>query len=121
MRARALEFGADVALNSADPEVAVKVRRETGDLGLAAAFDFAGVPAVQDQALGCMGAAGRLALVGITGKPLTISDGRMSGYQQQVRGHYGSARDVLPFREAPKAVERLRREEGNPIRLVLGP
>jgi len=51
VRARALEFGADVALDSADPEVAVKVRRETGDLGLAAAFDFAGIPAVQDQAL----------------------------------------------------------------------
>jgi len=83
--------------------VAVKVRRETGDLGLAAAFDFAGIPAVQDQALGCMGAAGRLALVGITGKPLTISDGRTSGYQQQqVRGHYGSARDVLPLSEAPR-------------------
>ena len=144
MRARALEFGADVALDSADPEVAVKVRRETGDLGLAAAFDFAGVPAVQDQALGCMSAAGRLALVGITGKPLTISDSRTSGYQQQqVRDHYGSApervtelvmlagrsrislarsvSDVLPLSEAPKAVERLRREEGNPIRLVLRP
>ena len=143
-RDRALDFGADLALDSADPELAVKVRRETGDLGLAAAFDFAGVPAVQDQALGCLGTAGRLVLVGITGKPLTISDSRTFGYlNQQVRGHYGSApehvtelvmlagrgrislarsvSDVLPLSEAPKAVERLRRKEGNPIRLVLRP
>jgi threonine dehydrogenase-like Zn-dependent dehydrogenase len=143
-RARALDFGADIALDSADPELAAKVRHETGGLGLAAAFDFAGVPAVQEQAIGCLGKAGRLVLVGITGKPLTISDSRTFGYlNQQVRGHYGSApdhvtelvmlagrgrislarsvSDVLPLSEAPKAVERLRRKEGNPIRLVLQP
>ena len=143
-RKRALDFGADIALDSADPELARKVRRETGDLGLAAAFDFAGVPAVQEQAVGCLGASGRLVLVGINDKPLTISDSRTFGYrQQQVRGHYGSApehvtelvmlagrgrislarsvSDVLPLSEAPKAVERLRHKEGNPIRLVLQP
>ena len=143
-RKRALDFGADIALDSADPELARKVRRETGDLGLAAAFDFAGVPAVQEQAVGCLGASGRLVLVGINDKPLTISDSRTFGYlQQQVRGHYGSApehvtelvmlagrgrislarsvSDILPLSEAPKAVERLRHKEGNPIRLVLQP
>ena len=143
-RKRALDFGADLALDSADPKLAVKVRRETGDLGLAAAFDFAGVPAVQEQAIGCLGQAGRLVLVGINDKPLTISDSRTFGYlQQQVRGHYGSppehvtelvmlagrgrinlarsVSDILPLSEAPKAVERLRRKEGNPIRLVLQP
>ena len=143
-RKRALDFGADIALDSADPELARKVRRETGDLGLAAAFDFAGVPAVQEQAVGCLGQTGRLVLVGINDKPLTISDSRTFGYlQQQVRGHYGSApehvtelvmlagrgrislarsvSDILPLSEAPKAVERLRRKEGNPIRLVLQP
>jgi D-arabinose 1-dehydrogenase-like Zn-dependent alcohol dehydrogenase len=143
-RGRALDFGADVAFNSADPELAVKVRQETDGLGLAAAFDFAGVPAVREQAIDCLGASGRLVLVGINDKPLTISDSRAFGYfQQQVRGHYGSApehvtelvmlagrgrislarsvSDVLPLSEAPKAVERLRRKEGNPIRLVLQP
>jgi D-arabinose 1-dehydrogenase-like Zn-dependent alcohol dehydrogenase len=143
-RDRALDFGADAALDSADPELAARVRHETGGLGLAAAFDFAGVPAVHEQAIGCLGTAGRLVLVGITGKPLTISDSRTFGYlQQQVRGHYGSTpahvtelvmlagrgrislarsvSDVLPLSEAPKAVERLRRKEGNPIRLVLQP
>jgi D-arabinose 1-dehydrogenase-like Zn-dependent alcohol dehydrogenase len=143
-RDRAMDFGADLALDSADPELAVRVRREAGGRGLAAAFDFAGVPAAQKQALGCLGEAGRLVLVGISGKPLTVSDSRTFGYlQQQLRGHYGSApvhvtelvmlagrgrislarsvSDVLPLSEAPKAVERLRRKEGNPIRLVLRP
>ena len=143
-RARALDFGADVAFDSADPELVGKVRQEAGGPGLAAAFDFAGIPAVHEQALGCLGAAGRLVLVGITDKPLTISDSRTFSYlQQQLRGHYGSAPEhvtelvmlagrgrislarsvsgVLPLGEAPKAVERLRRKEGNPIRLVLQP
>ena len=143
-RQRALDFGADAAFDSADPELAGKVRQETGGPGLAVAFDFAGVPAVQDQALGCLGQDGRLVLVGISGKPVTVSDSRTFGYLgQQVRGHYGSApehvtevvmlagrgrislarsvSDVLPLAEAPKAVERLRRKEGNPIRLVLRP
>ena len=143
-RERAMDFGADAASDSADPELAAKVRHETGGLGLAAAFDFAGVPAVQEQAVSCLAAAGRLVLVGISDKPLTISDSRTFGYlQQQVRGHYGSTpehvtelvmlagrgrislarsvSDILPLSEAPKAVERLRRKEGNQIRLILQP
>ena len=91
-RQRALQFGADLALDSADPELADTVRRETGGHGLAAAFDFAGVPPVRDQAVRCLGPAGRLVLVGMTDKPLTITDGTtFSHFQQQVRGHYGSA------------------------------
>jgi D-arabinose 1-dehydrogenase-like Zn-dependent alcohol dehydrogenase len=143
-RERALQFGGDVALDPADPELADTVRQETGGLGLAAAFDFAGVPPVREQAVRCLGAAGRLVLVGLTDKPLTITDGTAFSYfQQQVRGHFGSApehvselvkltarsridfarsvSDVLPLSEAPKAVERLQHKEGNPIRLVLRP
>jgi D-arabinose 1-dehydrogenase-like Zn-dependent alcohol dehydrogenase len=143
-RERALQFGADVALDAADPELTGTVRQETGGLGLAVAFDFAGVPPVREQAIRCLGPAGRLVLVGMTDKPLTITDGTTFSYfQQQVRGHYGSAPEhvselvkligrgridfarsvsgVLPLSEAPKAVERLTRKEGNPIRLVLQP
>lgn len=143
-RERALQFGGDVALDPTDPELADRVRQETGGLGLAAAFDFAGVPPVREQAVRCLGAAGRLVLVGLTDKPLTITDGTAFSYsQQQVRGHFGSApehvselvkltargridfarsvSDVLPLSEALKAVEQLRHKEGNPIRLVLRP
>ncbi len=143
-RERALAFGADMAFSSDDPELPARVRGETGGAGLAAAFDFAGAPAVREQAVRCLGPGGRLVLVGLTDKPLTISDGTAFSYfQQQVLGHYGSSDEhvvqlvelvrrgrldfsrsvsgVLPLAEAQEAVDRLLRKEGNPVRLILRP
>lgn len=143
-RERALAFGADLALDAADDGLPQRVREATGGRGLAVAFDFAGVAAVREQAVGCLGAEGRLVLVGLTNKPLTITDGTAFSYfRQQVRGHYGSEpehltelvnlvahrrvdfgrsiTDVLPLDQAHEAVDRLNRKEGNPIRLVLRP
>ncbi|MCI0386956.1 zinc-binding dehydrogenase [Streptomyces sp. CNQ085] len=143
-RERALAFGADLALSSDDPELPARVRGETGGDGLAFAFDFAGVPAVREQAARCLGPGGRLVLVGLTDRPLTISDGTAFSYfQQQVLGHYGSSDEhvtqlvelvrrhrldfsrsvsgVLPLAEAGEAVGRLLRKEGSPVRLILRP
>ncbi|GAB3213249.1 zinc-binding dehydrogenase [Marinactinospora endophytica] len=143
-RERALQFGADVALDPADPSLSQRVRAETGGAGLAVAFDFAGVAAVREQAVACLGPGGRLVLVGLTDRPLEIRNGTTFSYfQQQIRGHYGSSEEhltqlveltrrhrlefsrsvseVLPLAEADRAVERLLRKEGNPIRLVLTP
>jgi threonine dehydrogenase-like Zn-dependent dehydrogenase len=144
-RERALAAGADFALDSADPGLRATVTTLTGGAGLAAAFDFAGVPAVREQALRVLAPKGRLVLVGLTDKPLTVSDGtRFSYLQQQILGHYGSdmpvalpqllrliqngrldfsgsISDVLPLTEAARAVERLEKKEGNPIRLILRP
>lgn len=143
-RERALAFGADLALSADDPELPARVRGETGGAGLAVAFDFAGVPAVREQAVRCLGQGGRLVLVGLTDKPLTITDGTAFSYfQQQVLGHYGSFDEhvvqlvelvrrhrlefsrsvsgVLPLAEAGEAVDRLLRKEGNPVRLILRP
>ncbi|GGL62508.1 alcohol dehydrogenase [Streptomyces fumigatiscleroticus] len=144
-RERALAAGADLALDSADPELRTAIGSVTGGAGLAAAFDFAGVPAVREQALGVLAPKGRLVLVGLTDKPLGVADGtRFSYLQQQILGHYGSdmpvslpqllrlieggrldfaasISDVLPLSEAARAVERLEKKEGNPIRLILRP
>ncbi|MEW2349194.1 zinc-binding dehydrogenase [Streptomyces sp. NPDC006684] len=145
-RERALAFGADLALDAADPELRQKIRAATRGAGLAAAFDFAGVPAVREQAITCLAPGGRLVLVGLTNKPLTIPDGTAFSYfQQQILGHYGSSdvhvdqlvrlaalgrldfarsiSEVLPLSEAPKAVDRLLRKTGGPapVRLVLKP
>jgi threonine dehydrogenase-like Zn-dependent dehydrogenase len=144
-RERALAAGADFALDSADPDLRATVATITGGAGIAAAFDFAGVPAVREQALRVLAPKGRLVLVGLTDKPLTVSDGtRFSYLQQQILGHYGSdmpvalpqllrliqngrldfsgsISDVLPLAEAAQAVERLEKKEGNPIRLILRP
>lgn len=142
-RERALEFGADLAFDPAEPDLRKKIFKATGG-GLAAAFDFAGVAAVREQAIVCLAPEGRLVLVGLTDKPITITGGTSFSYfQQQLRGHYGSQPEdvtqlvklqglhrvefsrsvsaVMPLADAAKAVHALDAKEGNPIRIVLKP
>lgn len=149
-RERALDLGADLALDPADEELRKKVFAATGRRGLDAAFDFAGVAAVRDQAASVLARGtvgrrgGRLVLVGMTNQPLAIQDGTaFTAAQRSVVGSYGSvpqdvddlvklvragrldlARSVsgeFPLAEAPAAVEALEHKVGNPIRLVLKP
>ncbi len=142
-RQRALDFGADLALDPAD-DVASAVRELTGGPGLAVAFDFAGVAAVREQAVGALERNGALVLVGLTDQPLTITKGTQFSYlQQRILGHYGSGpahvdelvslirhhrldlsasiSGTLPLADAAKGVEQLATKDGNPIRLVIQP
>ncbi|MER7010368.1 zinc-binding dehydrogenase [Saccharopolyspora sp. NPDC000359] len=143
-RERALTFGADLALDPADPDFTAAVRRATDGHGLDVAFDFAGVPAVREQAATALCRGGAMVLVGLAPQPLTIADGtRFSWNKNQVRGHYGSGpehveqlirlaatgrldlspsiTDHLPLAEAEEAVHRLENKTGDPVRLVLVP
>lgn len=143
-RERSRAFGADEVLDPGDAEFTRTVRRLTGGAGLAAAFDFAGVPAVREQAMKVLAPEGRLVITGLANRPVTIPNDLAFAYQRQsVRGHYGSEPEdveqlvdlarigrldvsrsisgVLPLEDAPKAIEQLERKEGNPIRLVLKP
>ncbi|MET9089907.1 zinc-binding dehydrogenase [Streptomyces sp. NPDC004237] len=143
-RERALAFGADHALDPADPDFADRVRAATDGRGLDFAFDCAGVPAVREQAASVLGLGGSLILVGITPRPLTITEGLTFNYlQKQVRGHYGgtaesvselvrltaagrldlapSITDHIPLIDAADAVSRLETKIGDPIRLILVP
>jgi D-arabinose 1-dehydrogenase-like Zn-dependent alcohol dehydrogenase len=143
-RERALEFGADLALDPMDPEFDARIAAATKGAGLDAAIDFAGVAPVRKQALGALRPGGRLVLVGISGGPLTVeSDGLFQYTRKQILGHYGSeprhvaelvrlvelgrldfSRSVsgtLPLADAARAVERLESKQGNPVRLVLIP
>ncbi|MFF3634288.1 zinc-binding dehydrogenase [Streptomyces sp. NPDC002250] len=112
-------------------------------LGLDFAFDCAGVPAVREQAASVLGMGGSLIVVGITPKPLTITEGLTFSYvQKQVRGHYGGfpesvselvrltaagrldlapSTDHIPLVDAADAVSRLQNKTGDPIRLILVP
>jgi threonine dehydrogenase-like Zn-dependent dehydrogenase len=142
-RQRALDFGADLALDPSE-DVATRIRELTGGAGLAHAFDFAGVPAVREQAVRCLERDGGLVLVGLTDQPLTVRNGtQFSYFGQRLLGHYGSEPEhvqqlvdlirygrldlsrsisgTLPLEEAARGVEALERKEGNPIRLVLLP
>lgn len=142
-RARALEFGADLAFDSADADLPRQVFEATGGAGLDVAYDMAGVSAVREQAVRCLGPGGRLVLVGLTPEPLTITNSiALSFRQQQVLGHYGSRGGVerlialarhhrldlsrsisgrVPLADAADAVAALQSKSGDPIRLVLVP
>ncbi|OKJ18331.1 zinc-binding dehydrogenase [Streptomyces sp. CB00316] len=143
-RDRALHFGADLALDSGDPLLHEQVLGATGGGGLEAAFDFAGVPAVREQALSVLAPKGRLVLVGLSDQPLTVTHStRFSYLQHRILGHYGSEEHhvaqlvrlaeggrlnfsrsitgVLPLEGAATAVRRMETKEGDPVRLILRP
>lgn len=143
-RERALAFGADAALDPADPGLREALGALTGGRGLDVAFDFAGVPAVREQALTVLGKKGRLVLVGLAQQPVTIPSDTVFAYLgQAVLGHYGSEPEhveqlvalsrqgrldladsisgVIALADAGKAVEQVHRKQGNPIRLILRP
>ena len=143
-RQRALELGADLALDPGDPGFAAAMDEATGGRRLDVAFDFAGVDAVRKQAINSLGVDGRLVLVGLSGRSVTIENSTSFSYnRRQLRGHYGSephhveqlvafarlgrlelSRSVsvtLPLAEAARAVAMLENKEGNPIRIVLVP
>ncbi|MGK5530995.1 zinc-binding dehydrogenase [Streptomyces sp. URMC 129] len=143
-RERALAFGADLALDPAAPDFGDELRRATEGAGLDVAFDFAGVPAVREQAARALATGGVLVLVGLTPQPLSLANGTLFSYRgNQVRGHYGSdpehveqlvrlastgrldlAPSVsghLPLTEAAEAVSRLEHKTGDPVRLILVP
>ncbi|MPY56574.1 zinc-binding dehydrogenase [Streptomyces spongiae] len=143
-RERALLFGADVALDPSDPEFDEAVAQATGGRGIEVAFDFAGHPAVREQAATTLGPGGVMVLAGLTPAPLTVQDSIKFCYLgQQVRGQYGSQpedvealvrlastgrldlapsiTDHIPLAEAADAVARLEKKVGDPIRLVLVP
>ncbi|CUU54792.1 zinc-binding dehydrogenase [Frankia sp. CcI49] len=143
-RARALELGADLALDPRDPTLKDQILFLTEGAGLNAAFDFAGVASVYDQVLGVLAEEGRLVVVGLSGRPLTLRDSTTFSYRKhRIMGHFGSGddvvprlvdlvdhgrldfsrsiTDVLPLGKASVAVRRMHTKEGNPLRLILAP
>ena len=72
VRQRALDLGADLALDSRDPELPAKIREITGGLGLDAAFDAVGLGVTFEQALASLGNGGRLVGVGMSAEELGL-------------------------------------------------
>jgi alcohol dehydrogenase len=70
-RAAALSFGADVALSPED-DVVGAVRELTGGLGADVAIEAVGLPATFDLTVAVVRAGGRVANVGVHGKPTTL-------------------------------------------------
>jgi threonine dehydrogenase-like Zn-dependent dehydrogenase len=143
-RERAREFGADAALDPMAADFSKQVLRVTGGLGLDFAFDFAGVPAVRDQASDVLAPGGALVLVGLAPEPITLTSSvAFSRRKRRLLGHYGSSalqveelvtlvrhhrldlrRSVsgrIPLRDAAEAVRILSEGKNGQVRLVLRP
>ncbi|WP_017603697.1 zinc-binding dehydrogenase [Nocardiopsis alkaliphila] len=143
-RARALELGADQALDPTSSGFLTRVGQLTHGRGLDVAFDFTGVRAVREQAVRLLSEHGRLILVGSTGRPLDVENGARFGYlRQRILGHHGSEpehvvqlvdligsgrldlsrsiSDTFSLEQVPEAVERLGGRSGTSVRLVLQP
>jgi D-arabinose 1-dehydrogenase-like Zn-dependent alcohol dehydrogenase len=143
-RARALDRGADFALDPAGEDVPARIREITGGRGLDLAVDLVGANAVLAQAAQCIGRNGRVVMIGLSPAPIQLGAGVNFGVRSQsLLGHLGyhkrhldqlveivargrldvsrSISGILPLEDVAAGVERLAKKEGNPIRLVVRP
>lgn len=141
---RALEVGADYALNTRDKQLKNKIAELTGGRKLDVAFDAVGLKTTFEQALGCLGVGGRLVSVGMSAESPSIGPTSMFGLMRtQVLGHLGyqnvdietlaqlvslgrldlsrSISDIVTLEELPVGIEKLERQDGNPIRILVQP
>jgi D-arabinose 1-dehydrogenase-like Zn-dependent alcohol dehydrogenase len=143
-RQRALEFGADHALDPTAEGVEQEVLRLTDGTGLDVAVDLVGANRVLAQGDACLGRFGRLVMIGLSPEPIALGPGVSFGLaSHSLLGHLGYAKrhmdelvnlvatgrldvsrsvsDVMPLEQVARGVERLANKEGNPIRLVVAP
>jgi 2-desacetyl-2-hydroxyethyl bacteriochlorophyllide A dehydrogenase len=142
---RALEFGADHALNPRAVDVPEEVMRLTSGAGLDLAAELAGINSALDQAVSCLGRRGRAVIIGMCLQPIQLTEPSvMFGYNKHsLLGHLGyekrnlnelmrlvgtgrldlcrSISELIPLENVAQGVERLSKKVGNPIRLVVKP
>jgi threonine dehydrogenase-like Zn-dependent dehydrogenase len=142
---RALELGADYALNPSKVDVRAEVMRLTHGEGLDVTVDVAGVNSALDQAVLCLGRYGRAVIIGMCLEPIHLTEPSvMLGYMNhEILGHDGyqpgditglvrlvasgqldlshSVSHVAPLEDVAQGVNRLRTKEGNPVRIVVKP
>jgi (R,R)-butanediol dehydrogenase / meso-butanediol dehydrogenase / diacetyl reductase len=86
-REKALSSGvADVVVDPAHEDLSAVVAARTRGAGAEVAFDAAGVPAVVEQLLGVLGAGGRLEVVAIHTKPISLDITAQLTMQDRVLG-----------------------------------
>ena len=141
---RALELGADHALDAGDPGLRDKVAEITGGRMLDVAFDAVGLKSTFEQGLDCVTVGGRLVSVGMSAESPSVGPTSMFGLAQKyVLGHLGyqnvdietlatllsrgrrdlsrSISDIVSLEEVSVGIEKLERQEGNPIRILVKP
>jgi 2-desacetyl-2-hydroxyethyl bacteriochlorophyllide A dehydrogenase len=143
-RARALQFGADHALDPTGDTVAEDVWRLTDGRGLDVALDLFGANRILQQADACLGRGGRMVIVGLSAEDITLGTNATFGVMSHaLLGHLGYRKDhlfalirlvasgrldvsrsiseVLALEDVGHGVDRLATKDGDPIRLVIAP
>ncbi|MCV7301661.1 zinc-binding dehydrogenase [Mycobacterium barrassiae] len=141
---RALTLGADHAFDARDDRLAEKIADVTGGRKLDVAFDAVGLKSTFEQALDSLTVGGRLVAVGMSAESPTVGPTSMFGLtQKHVLGHLGyqnvdiatlaalvstgrldisrSISDIVALEDIRVGIERLERQEGNPIRILVKP
>ena len=141
---RALELGADHALDAGDPGLRDKLEEITGGRMLDVAFDAVGLKSTFEQALDCITVGGRLVGVGTRVESPSVGPTSMFGLtQKHVLGHLGyrnvdietlakllsngrldlsrSISDIVSLEDVRVGIEKLERQDGNPIRILVKP
>jgi D-arabinose 1-dehydrogenase-like Zn-dependent alcohol dehydrogenase len=141
---RSLTLGADHAFDARDDRLAEKIAGVTGGRGLHVAFDAVGLKSTFEQALDSLTVGGRLVAVGMSAEAPTVGPTSMFGLtQKHVLGHLGyqnvdietlatlvstgrldisrSISDVVSLEDVRVGIERLERQDGNPIRILVQP
>jgi D-arabinose 1-dehydrogenase-like Zn-dependent alcohol dehydrogenase len=141
---RALALGADHAINSGEDGLRDKIAEITGGRLLDVAFDAVGLKATFEQALDCLTPGGRLVGVGMSAEAPTVGPTSLFALtRKQVLGHLGyqnvdietlaklvsagrldlsrSVSEIVPLEDLPLGIEKLERQDGNPIRILVRP
>ena len=141
---RSLEVGADHALDAADPDLRDKIADITGGRMLDVAFDVVGLKSTFEQALDCITVGGRLVGVGMSAESPSVGPTSLFGVtRKRVLGHLGyqnvdigtlatlvslgrldlsrSISDIVSLENVTDGIEKLERQEGNPIRILVRP
>ena len=144
VRARSLELGADLALDSRDPDLPARIAEITGGAMLDVAFDAVGLKVTFEQALAMLGTRGRLVGVGMSGEEVSLGSTLGFGLsRKQVRGHLGydvadvgvlarlvstgrldlsrSISGIVSLEDVGEGIRRLQERDGSPVRILVQP
>ncbi len=141
---RAVELGADYAFDASDEGLRDKIADVTGGRMLDVAFDAVGLKSTFEQALDSVTVGGRLVSVGMSAEAPSVGPTSMFGLtQKHVLGHLGyqnvdietlatlvsrgrldlsrSISDIVSLEDVRVGIEKLERQDGNPIRILVKP
>ena len=144
VRARALELGADLALDSRDPDLAARIAELTDGAMLDVAFDAVGLKVTFEQALAMLASRGRLVGVGMSLEEVSLGSTLGFGLsRKQVRGHLGydvadvgvlarlvstgrldlsrSISGIVSLEDVGEGIRRLQERDGSPVRILVQP